>query len=127
MSNDRVFLRCSVCGNLVGLVEDEGKPIFCCNEEMQVLKANSTDAATEKHVPVLERKDKSLKVTVGSVEHPMTDAHYITWIAVAQGNRTQRVALKPGDAPMATFYVEEGPVSAYAYCNLHGLWKANLA
>ncbi len=120
------FYRCSICGNIVGMIEDGGGELVCCGQPMDLLKANTTDAATEKHVPVLTRDGNVLTVKVGSVDHPMAEEHYIQWICVVQGNRTQRAALKPGEAPMAEFVIGDGPVVAYEYCNLHGLWKAEL-
>ena len=66
-----------------------------------------------------------LQVTVGSVEHPMLDNHYIEWIALACDGKLTFKYLKPGEAPKADFHaVDAGTV--YAYCNLHGLWKADI-
>lgn len=126
MSSSSSFYRCSICGNLVDLIEDGGGELICCGQPMNLLTANTTDGATEKHVPVGERQGNKLHVKVGSVPHPMTDAHYIQWIFIAQGNHTQRVALKPDQAPEADFFVDDGPVTIYEYCNLHGLWMADL-
>ena len=90
------------------------------------LEANTTDAAQEKHVPVvaIENDGRLIHVTVGSTEHPMQEDHYIEWIALDAGNRFEMHMLKPGQSPTAFFPggVESGTV--YAYCNLHGLWKA---
>jgi len=127
MSVTRAFYRCNICGNLVELINDGGGELVCCGQPMVLLEPNTTDGATEKHVPVAVREGSKIHVTVGSVAHPMTDAHYIQWISVAQGSRTQRVALEPGQAPEADFTVEDGPLTIYEYCNLHGLWKAVLA
>lgn len=120
------FYRCSVCGNLVGMIEDGGGELVCCGQPMDLLKANSTDASNEKHVPVLSKDGNKLHVVVGSVAHPMLAEHYIQWICLVQNGRTQRVALKPGDAPVADFYIEDGALTVYEYCNLHGLWVAEL-
>jgi superoxide reductase len=90
---------------------------------MVKLEANTTDAAREKHVPVVEGKAGKLSVKVGSADHPMMPEHFIEWIAVTSGKGTQRAALSPSDAPRAEFVDVENPV-VYAYCNLHGLWKA---
>ncbi|MEA4890173.1 MAG: desulfoferrodoxin [Clostridiaceae bacterium] len=122
MQTTRCFYRCSICGNLVGLINDGGGELVCCGQPMILLKANTSDGAKEKHVPVYQRDGSKLHVTVGSVAHPMTDAHYIQWICVAQANRTQRVTLAPGQAPEADFIIEDGPITIYEYCNLHGLW-----
>jgi superoxide reductase len=119
------FYRCKTCGNLFGVVHDSGAVPECCGGVMELLKANSTDAAQEKHVPVIEKADGKVVVKVGSAAHPMLDEHYIQWIALRQGNRMQRVQLKPGEKPEATFFLYgDGPIEAYAYCNLHGLWKS---
>lgn len=119
------FIRCELCGNLFGVIHDSGAVPVCCGKPMTELKANSTDAAGEKHVPVIERDGNTVTVKVGSVAHPMLDEHYIQWIALEHCNTMQRVKLSPGDAPEVTFTVCcDDPVTAYEYCNLHGLWKA---
>lgn len=127
MKTTRDFYRCSVCGNIVGMIQDGGGELICCGEPMTLLKANTSDGAKEKHVPVYTLDGNKLHVAVGSVAHPMIEAHYIQWICVAQANRTQRVALAPGQAPEADFIIEAGPAVIYEYCNLHGLWKAEMA
>ena len=93
---------------------------------MEELIPGTTDAAVEKHVPAFTVNGNIVDVTVGSVEHPMLDAHYIEWIALETEQGAQRKALKPGDAPKANFALTEGDkvVAVYAYCNLHSLWKA---
>ena len=122
MSATRKFFRCKICGNLVGLIHEGGGELVCCGQPMSLLIPNTSDGATEKHVPVVTRDGNNLHVAVGSVPHPMTDAHYIQWIFVAQGALSQRIALEPGQAPAADFVVGDGPVVVYEYCNLHGLW-----
>jgi superoxide reductase len=95
---------------------------------MELLKPNTTDAAQEKHVPVIEKGDGAVTVKVGSAAHPMLDEHYIQWIALRQGSRMQRAQLKPGEPPEATFFLYgDEPVEAYGYCNLHGLWMSTFA
>lgn len=124
------FFKCNHCGNIAEKVKDVGVPIVCCGENMQELVANTTDAATEKHVPVVTATDgqcKTYTVTVGSVIHPMQEAHYIEWIYLETDKGVQRKMLKPGEEPKATFCIVEGKaVAAYEYCNLHGLWKKEL-
>ena len=122
------FLRCEKCGKTVGVIVDHGCPTMCCGEEMKELVANTTDAATEKHVPVVEVSGNTVTVTVGSVEHPMMEEHYIQWIALETKEGMQRKSLTPGSAPKAVFALAEGdaPVRAYEYCNLHGLWAADI-
>lgn len=126
MSSKRLFYRCGLCGNIVGLIHDGGGELVCCGQPMTLLVANTSDGAAEKHVPAGTRDGNKLKVAVGSVPHPMTEAHYIQWICIAQGNHTQRIALEPNQAPAADFIVDDGPVTIYEYCNLHGLWMSDL-
>ena len=90
------------------------------------LVAGSTDAAQEKHVPVVTKKCKQVKVDVGSVAHPMTAEHLIEWVAIETAQGYQVKYLSAGSAPVCTFSLADGDtlVGVYAYCNLHGLWKA---
>lgn len=120
------FYRCEVCGQIIAIVKKTGVPVVCCGKPMQEIIPGTTDAAVEKHVPVLEQKDNMVYVTVGSVEHPMVDEHYIEWIALKTKSGNQRKALKPGDEPKACFAICDGDEveACYAYCNLHSLWKA---
>ncbi|MGI6316875.1 MAG: desulfoferrodoxin family protein [Christensenellales bacterium] len=119
------FYVCEICGNIIAYVEESGVNVVCCGEEMKELVPNTTDAATEKHVPVITVDGSTVTVTVSTVDHPMIDAHYIPWVALQTRQGNQRKLLKPGDKPAVSFALCEGdePVAAYAYCNLHGLWK----
>src|SRR5690554_3757527 len=74
------FFICKHCGNLVGMIHDSGVPMICCGEEMDELKPNTTEAATEKHLPVIKSKGNSVTVTVSTVSHPMIPEHFIEWI-----------------------------------------------
>ncbi len=116
--------RCSVCGNIVEVVNAGGGELHCCGKPMQLMKENSVDAAREKHVPVIEKIAGGYKVTVGSVEHPMLDNHYIQWIELFDGEKVMRHHLKPEEKPEATFVTQAENVKAREYCNLHGLWIA---
>lgn len=120
------FYICKHCGNIVAMVKSSGVPVVCCGEEMSELIPNTTDAAVEKHVPVLTKNGTKITVQVGSTAHPMLEEHHIEWIAIQTKDGNQRKALKPGDAPSVTFCVPENDKieAVYAYCNLHGLWKA---
>ena len=119
------FYRCSVCGQIIAMVKKAACPVMCCGKPMEEIVAGSTDAAVEKHVPVVEVDGNKVTVTVGSVAHPMLPEHYIEWIAIQTKQGNQRKALNPGDAPKACFALCEGDEveAAYAYCNLHSLWK----
>ncbi len=121
------FYRCNKCGNLVAVVNKGACTPQCCGQPMEKLVPGSTDAATEKHVPVAVREGADVKVTVGSVEHPMLEEHWIQWIALAQGDRVEIHHLHPGEKPETVFAsVAEGPATVYEHCNLHGLWKCEL-
>ena len=119
------FYKCKHCGNIVAVVKASGAPISCCGETMTEIVPGTADAAVEKHVPVVEIKDGKVIVTVGEVAHPMAPEHYIEWIAISTDQGNQRKILEPGDKPMACFALCDGEKfkAAYAYCNLHGLWK----
>ena len=120
------FYRCKHCGQIVVVVKETGVPLICCGERMEELTPSSVDASLEKHVPVYEVKDGVVNVKVGSVEHPMTEQHYIEWVVVQTKNGYQIKNLKPNDKPEASFLLvkDDEVESVYAYCNLHGLWKA---
>lgn len=120
------FYRCKHCGQIVAIVKGTGVPVICCGEPMQEIKAGEMDASVEKHVPVFEVKDDKVYVTIGSVNHPMEEAHYIEWVALKTKFGNQRKALKPGDEPKVVFPLLSGDEveAVLAYCNLHGLWKA---
>ena len=120
------FYYCKHCGNIVVKVKDSGAPLICCGKKMEVLNPNINDGAKEKHVPVYEVKDNIVHVKVGEVAHPMIPEHYIEWIVLQTKNGVQRKELNPGDKPEACFALCDGDEveAVYAYCNLHGLWKA---
>ena len=122
------FYRCEHCGNIVAIVEASGVPIVCCGDNMKELVPNTSDGAGEKHVPVCEVSGNMVHVRVGEAEHPMTDEHYIQWIAIQTTGGNQRKCLKPGDKPEACFALCEGDevVAVYEYCNLHGLWMKEM-
>lgn len=122
------FYVCRHCGNLIGMIKDTGVPVFCCGQKMEALVPNTTEASNEKHIPVVSVEDGKVKVTVGSVAHPMEAEHYIEWVYLQMSNGGQRRAFKPGEKPEATFLLSEGskPVAVFAYCNLHGLWVKEL-
>jgi len=116
--------QCQVCGNMVEVIRARAGALMCCKQNMTLLEENSTDAAQEKHVPVIEETDAGVLVKVGSVAHPMTKEHFIEWIEVNADGRSCREFLSPNDAPEAVFQVDAGDITAREFCNLHGLWKA---
>lgn len=118
------FFICKHCGNLVGMIFNSGAPMVCCGDQMTELVPNTVEASHEKHLPVISVSGDKVTVKIGSVEHPMTDEHYIQWIYLETEHGGQRKALKPGDKPEAEFVLDgDKMIAAYAYCNLHGLWE----
>jgi superoxide reductase len=115
--------KCEVCGNIVEVLHGGAGQLVCCGKPMKLQVENTTDAAKEKHVPVIERVAEGIKVKVGSVAHPMEEKHYIEWIELIADGRVYRSFLSPGMAPEALFSVKAEKVWAREYCNLHGLWK----
>ena len=122
------FYICPHCGNIIVHVQDSGVRCVCCGEEMKPLVPNTSDGSGEKHVPVISVEGSAVTVTVGSVEHPMLEAHHIAWIILETRKGRQRKVLSPGEKPTARFALTEDDeaVAAYEYCNLHGLWYAAL-
>ena len=125
---ESVFYICSHCGNIIEKVEDHGVPVVCCGQKMNKLVPGVVEASHEKHVPVIERKANAVTVTVGSVEHPMSEEHSILWVSLTTNRGVQRVYLNPGEAPSVRFSLVDGeePIEVFAYCNLHGLWKTDI-
>ena len=122
------FYKCETCGNIVTKLNDSGAPLSCCGAVMMELVPGTSDGAYEKHIPAVTVNGNEVTVKVGEVEHPMMDAHYIQWIVLETKQGYQIEYLKPGQKPEAKFYLAENDeaVSAYEYCNLHGLWVKEL-
>ena len=123
---DIKFYRCAHCGQIITFINSKGVPVSCCGEKMQEMLPGTSDGAAEKHVPVYEVKGNKVIVSVGSVAHPMQDEHYIEWVILQAKSGNQRKFLNPGDEPKVSFDISDGDevIAVYAYCNLHGLWKA---
>ena len=116
--------KCDVCGNIVEVLHEGQGELVCCGKPMKLMDEQTADAAGEKHVPVVEKTADGIKVTVGSVPHPMEDAHFIEWVQVVAGGNAYRIFLKPGIAPEGVFKADIGEVTAREYCSVHGLWKS---
>ncbi|MHA1821697.1 MAG: desulfoferrodoxin [Promethearchaeota archaeon] len=116
--------KCKKCGNIVEVLTVGGGELICCGEPMELLEEKTADSGKEKHVPVIEKTDKGIKVKVGSVTHPMEEKHYIEWIEVIVDEKAYRKFLKPGDAPEAEFEVNADNIEVREHCTVHGLWKA---
>ncbi len=123
---DVKFYICERCKNIITYLNQSAVPVMCCGQKMEELVPGTTDAAQEKHVPVVTREGNVVTVSVGSVAHPMMEAHYIQWIVLQTKQGVQRKMLTPDSEPKAVFAICDGDEveAAYAYCNLHSLWKA---
>lgn len=119
------FLICRHCGNIVAVIRDTGVPIYCCDEEMQELIPGTTEASGEKHIPVYEVEGNTVRVSVGSVAHPMTREHFIEWVCLETQRGIQYVHLDPDDKPEAKFPIadDDRVLAVYAFCNQHDLWR----
>ena len=128
MNNTKKFFKCSVCGKIIEMIDYKGPKVVCCGKEMDELVANTTEAAVEKHIPVVNIDGNKVKVQVGSVLHPMIQEHHIQWIYIVTTQGIQRKSLKVNDEPIMEFALTEGDkvLEVYEYCNLHGLWKVEI-
>ncbi len=126
MCENRFYI-CPHCGNIVGLIRSSGVSVVCCGEKMKALVPGTVEASHEKHIPVVTLDGDTVKVSVGSVTHPMTAEHNISWVYLETDKGGHRKCLSPCEAPEVEFALaNEKPVAVYAYCNLHGLWKADV-
>jgi len=116
--------KCNICGNIVAVLHVGGGRLVCCGQPMLLQEAKTEDQGMEKHVPVVENTDEGVKVTVGAIQHPMEEKHYIEWIEIITSGGVLRKFLKPGDAPQAVFKTTDDIVQVREYCSLHGLWTA---
>ena len=122
---EQKFYRCERCGNIIAMVRDAGAPVSCCGEKTKELIPNTQDAAVEKHLPVYSMYGGKVYVSVGETPHPMMKEHYIEWVSLQTKFGNQRKELQPGQGTRVCFAVCDGDEveAAFAYCNLHGLWK----
>jgi superoxide reductase len=124
VKNKNEIYKCSVCGNIVEVLIVGGGELVCCGKPMELFKAKNQDEGLEKHVPIIEKTAKGVKVKVGSVPHPMEEGHYIQFIEIIADNQIYRQELEPGQTPEAEFCIQADNIMAREYCNLHGLWKS---
>ena len=127
MFEEQKFFICNHCKNLVGMIKDAGVSMVCCGEKMEELVANTTEAATEKHIPVATVEGDTVTVEIGSIAHPMLEEHHIAWVYLQTEKGGQRKALSVGQKPNVTFQLsDDKALTVFAYCNLHGLWKSTI-
>lgn len=115
--------KCEICGNIVEVLHEGIGELVCCGQPMKLLEEKTEEEGMEKHVPVVEKTDRGVKIKVGSVPHPMEEKHYIEWIEVIANGKAYREFLKPGEPPEATFDIKAEKIITREYCNVHGLWK----
>lgn len=117
---------CEHCGNLAGKLIDSGIDMVCCGDTMTELVPRDTGEGNEKHIPVIDIDGNTIKVTVGSTFHPMTEEHHISFIILETSEGFQRKILEHTASPEAVFELAKGDKvkAAYAYCNIHGFWMA---
>lgn len=123
MTKQLQIYKCEVCGNIVEILHVGVGELVCCEQKMKLLEQKTEEQGMEKHLPIVEKTDKTIKIQVGSVLHPMEEKHHIEWIEIQTNNKIFRKFLKPGDEPKVEFEVKEKILSVRAYCNIHGLWK----
>ena len=123
---EQKFYVCSHCGNIIAKVKDVGVPVMCCGQKMTEIIPGTTEASHEKHIPVYQVEGNIVTVRVGAVDHPMAPEHFIEWVSLQTKQGNQRKLLSAGQEPVVRFALCEGDEveAVYAYCNLHGLWKA---
>jgi superoxide reductase len=114
--------KCTVCGNIVEVLHEGVGQLVCCDQPMELQIVKTEEVGMEKHLPVIERKDGKIIVTVGSVHHPMEEKHYIEWIELIADGKVYRQFLSPGEKPQAVFEITADKVAAREYCNVHAHW-----
>jgi superoxide reductase len=125
MTEQKQIYKCNICGNIVEVLHAGVGQLVCCGQPMELLTEKTKDVGLEKHVPVLEKTEKGIKVKVGSIPHPMEPKHYIEWVEILADGRVYRKFFKPGDKPEAEFKITAAKIEAREYCNIHGLWKSS--
>ncbi len=115
--------RCPICGNIIEILHAGNGQLVCCGQPMELVQPKTEDIGQEKHLPVIEKSEGKITVKIGSIPHPMEEAHYIEWIEITANNHICKKFLQPGDAPEAVFEITAENVTAREYCNIHGLWQ----
>ncbi len=126
MTKQLELYKCEICGNIIEVMHTGAPALVCCGQKMTLLTENIADASVEKHVPVIEKLDNGWKISIGEIEHPMIDSHYIELIQLITENKVYTKFLNPNDKPEAIFKIDADNIIARAYCNIHGNWKKQL-
>lgn len=122
------FYICEHCKNIVIKITDHQVPVYCCGQKMKELVANTFEASTEKHKPLVHIENQMVEVSVGSHLHPMTPEHLIEWVVLETNKGYTVHSFNAQQAPITSFVLLDGEKvqAVYAYCNLHGLWKMEM-
>lgn len=123
MTQKNQIYKCPICGNIVEVLHAGGGELVCCGKPMELLVSKTDDVGLEKHLPVVEIFDGKITVKVGSIPHPMEEAHFIEWIEIIADDKVYKKYLKPGDEAIAVFDLTANDVVARCFCNIHGLWQ----
>lgn len=123
MTNLHQIYKCPICGNVVEVLHAGGGQLVCCGQPMELLNPKVEDVGFEKHLPVVEQTDNTVTIKIGSIPHPMEEAHYIEWIELITDNQVYKKFLKSGEEAVAIFEISGSVIQARCYCNLHGLWQ----
>ena len=123
MTKINQIYRCPICGNIVEVLHASGGELACCGQPMELLEPKTQDIGFEKHLPVVEITDGTIIVKIGSVPHPMEEAHYIEVIEIIADDKVYKKFLKPGQEAIVVFNLLANQVKARTYCNVHGLWQ----
>ena len=123
MTKINQIYKCPICGNVVEVLHTGIGQLVCCGQPMELVQPKTEDIGQEKHLPVIEKSEGKITVKIGSIPHPMEEAHYIEWIEITANNHIYKKFLQPGDAPEAVFEITAENVTAREYCNIHGLWQ----
>lgn len=123
------FYECAHCGNVaVKLIDGKGA-MECCGDQMKCLVPHEVDGGAEKHVPQVKIDGCVVTVEISTVMHPSSSDHYIQFVVLETTEGFKVKYLLPGDKPKVKFCLCdcETYVAAYAFCNLHGLWRKGQA
>lgn len=128
MKKEPKFFYCNECNVIIEEIVGSKTDYTCCGKELKALIPNTVDASKEKHIPTFIQNGNEISISVGSIMHPMEEAHSIEWVYLQTEKGSQRINLSPNDEANASFFLQKGDkaIAAYAYCNLHGLWKIDL-
>lgn len=116
--------KCNVCGNIIEVLIVGSGELVCCEQPMELQQEKTDGEGGEKHIPVIEKTETGVKVTIGQVPHVMEEKHYIQLIEVITDDNVYHKFLSPGDEPITEFEITADKITAREYCNVHGLWKA---